>query len=256
VRRDNAASLVGARIFTAARAGEVRTIVYGVGGAMLRDVRVEARGATRRLGVGAGGTFIAAYAGLPEDLGLRVALRFADGHVERHDFGVGPAVFADPGSGRAWRVQNAMIGGDDRTCITVVSARERVNAAISPAACGRLTRGPRRPRGLFFAVRRLIPGTGGIPVSPFGAGRWGRTRPRLLIWGAAGADVAAIDVRGPAGQTATHTWFRPNGAFAYMFGRAVRPDQVRVVVRFRDGRRLEQSGSYGLVTPPRLGKGP
>jgi hypothetical protein len=255
-RRSNAATLVGARIFTADRASDVRTVVSGLAGDTLRAVEVQAHGQTRTVAVGAGGTFVTTYAGLPEDLALRVALRFADGHIERHDFGVGPMVFADPGSGHAWRLQSGGLGGDDRTCVTVLNARQRTRPAISPAACGRLTLGRRAPRGLFFDVRRLTPGTGGLPVSPFGAGRWGRTPPRLLVWGAAGADVASIDVHGPAGQTASHTWYRPNGAFAFMFGPGVQPRQVRVIVRFRDGRRVERSSSYQLTAPPRFGKGP
>jgi hypothetical protein len=256
VRRTDAASLVGARVFAADRDAEVRTVVSGVAGDALRAVTVQARGATRHVAVGAGGTFVAAYAGLPEDLALVVALRFADGHVERHGFGVGPMVFADPAGGHAWRLQSGGIGGDDRTCITVVNARQRSTAVSSPAACGRLAVGRRAPRGLFYAVRRLRPGTGGLPVTPFGAGRWGRTPARLLVWGAAGADVAAIDVRGPAGAPVAHTWFRPNGAFAFMFGPHVRPGDVRVTVKLRDGRTVRRRDAYNLVAPPTFGRTP
>jgi hypothetical protein len=255
VRRRDAATLVGARVFTADRAADVRTVVSGVGDKTLRTVMVEARGKTRVVPVAPGGTFVAAFVGLPEDLGLRIAMTFADGHVERQAFGVGPMVFADPAGGHAWKTESGGIGGDDRTCVTVRSARERANIATSPAACGRLQRGRRAPRGLFFDVRRVTPGTGGVPVSPFGQGRWGRTPARLLVWGAAGQDVASIEVHGPAGAASTHTWFRPNGAFAFMFGPHVRPADVRVVVRFSDGRSLERSTSYNLVAPPTFGGG-
>jgi hypothetical protein len=255
-RRRNAASLVGARVFAADRPQDVRTVVSGVAGVTLRDVAVEARGSTHRVAVGRGGTFVAAYAGLPEDLALRISLRFADGHVERHAFGVGPMVFADPAGGHAWRTQSSSLSGDDRTCVTVVNARAGSRSIISPGACGHLAIGRRAPRGLFFAVRRLVPGTGGLPATPFGEGRWGSAPPRLLIWGAAGAEVASIDVQGPAGEPSAHTWYRANGAFAFMFGKRVRPDQIRVVVRFRDGGRLERHSSYGLVAPPTFGKGP
>jgi hypothetical protein len=227
-----------------------------VAGDTLRAVTVQARGRARRVAVGAGGTFVAAYQGLPEDLALTVSLRFADGHVERHAFGTGPMVFADPAGGHAWRLQSTVMSGDDRTCISVVNARQRSTWVSSPAACGRLTIGRRAPKGLFFAVRRLVPGTGGLPANPFGEGRWNTTPPRLLVWGAAGSDVASVDVEGPSGVPVSHTWYRPNGAFAFMLGPHVRPRDIRVVVRFRDGRRLERRGSFGTVSPPMFGKGP
>ncbi len=255
LRREGAASLVGARVFDARRPGDVRTVVHGIGGGRLRAVEVEAAGTRRAVPVREGGAFVAALAGLPEDLGLRVRLRFAGGRREEHPFGVAPLVVPDPAGGRAWRVESAGIGGDPRHCIGLREARERPNPVLSPAVCGRLAgEGERsRGRGVFFGVRRVLPGTGGVPVDPFGEGRWQGTPPRLLVLGAAGEDVTSVDVRGPRGAARTSTWYRPNGAFAFVFGPEVRLGEVTVVVRFRDGRRLVRRTSTNVLPPPSFG---
>jgi hypothetical protein len=254
--RANAAALVGARVFDAARPVDVRTVVSGVGGGNLRAVTVTAAGRARPVGVHRGGTFLTALAGLPEDLAIEVRLRFDDGHVERHPFGVAPMVLPDADGGRAWRIESGVISGDSRVCVTLRPARQRRNPPVSPAACGRLG-DARRTRGVFFAIRHVTRSTGGVPISPFGEGAWRNSPPRLIVWGAAGRDVASITVRGPNGASITGTFFRPNGAFAYMFGPRVRPNQVTVTVRFRDGRTLVRRTSTGVLPPTTFGrKGP
>jgi len=85
--RHNATSLIGARVFDAPRRRDVRTVVNGFAGSELRSVSVEAGGSPRTLPVGPDGTFVLALRGYPEDIGIRVTLRFADGHVERHVLG-------------------------------------------------------------------------------------------------------------------------------------------------------------------------
>lgn len=247
--RTNASSLVGARIFDASRHADVRTVVSGVAGTQLRDVTVTAAGRTQRVAVHAGGTFLAVFAGLPEDLALDVRLRFADGHVERHPFGIAPMVLPDPAGGRAWRIESGVISSDPTVCVTVRAARQRRNLPSSPGACGSLGDDPRKRHGVFFSIRRLTPGMKSSYSSPFG-GAWRSTPPRLLVWGAAGADVASIVVRGPKGARRTGTFFRPNGAFAYMFGPEVRSGQVTVSVRFRDGRKLVRVVSTALLPMP------
>jgi hypothetical protein len=253
--RTNASSLVGARIFDASRHADVRTVVSGVAGQHLRGVTVAAAGRTQRVAVHAGGTFMAVFAGLPEDLGLDVRLRFADGHLERHPFGIAPMVLPDPAGGRAWRVESGVLGGRPTICISLRAARQRLNAPSSPGACGSLGDNPRRRLGVFFAVRRLEPGMKASYDSPFG-GVWRATPPRLLVWGAAGTDVASITVRGPRGERRTGSFFRPNGAFAYMFGPRVRSGQVTVTVRFRDGRTLVRDASTGIVPAPGVERSP
>lgn len=253
----NATTLVGARTFDAPRRTAIRTVVSGVGGPTLRGVVVTAAGRRQRVPVRRAGVFVLALVGLPEDLGLRVALRFADGHAERHDFGVGPLVFPDPAGGAAWRVSSAGLGSapgeplDRRTCISVRPAREVSSPDSSPPACGTLGGPVRRPTGVFFAVRRLSAGSVGRgPAGPFGAGAWRRTPPRLLVWGAAGQDVAAVRVLPRAGLAATGTWFRPNGAFAFMLGPRARVGDAVLEVRFRDGRVVRATRSTGVEAPP------
>ncbi len=249
--RAGATSLAGARVFDAARPADLRTVVSGVAGDRLRAVSLDAAGRTRRVAVHNGGTFLAVLAGLPEDLAIVVRLRFAGGRVERHPFGVAPLVLPDPDGGRAWRISSGVVSGDPRVCVTLAPARQRRNPPVSPAACGKLGE-PRR--GAFFAIRRMTPGTGSRrPAFPFGEGAWRNTPARTIVWGVTGSDVASVDVRGPRGAARTGTLYRPNGAFAYMFGPRVRRDQVVVTVRFRDGRTLVRRASTGLLPPPGIG---
>lgn len=247
--REDATSLVGARVFDASRPADVRTVVSGVGGDTLRTASIQAAGRTRPMRVHDGGTFMAVLAGLPEDLAIEVRLVFEDGRVERHPFGVATLVLPDPDGGRAWRIESGVVSGDPRQCTSLRSARPTRNGPLSPSACGRLG-DPRNPKGVFFAVRRLTPGTGGQPGGPFGEGAWRDTPARLLVWGAAGKDVESIGVQGPRGESHTGKFVRPNGTFAYMFGPDVRPGQVVVTVRFRDGRTLVRRTSTGILPSP------
>lgn len=260
----DAATLVGARTFDAPRRRDIRTLVSGVGGARLRAVSVQAGGRTRTVAVRRGGVFVLPLVGLPEDLGLRLALRFADGHVERHAFGVGPLVFRDPEGGAAWKVSEGGFGAprgqpvDPTVCITVTPAREVSNPVSSPAACGRLGGTQRHPTGLFFDVRRLAPGVAppAATAGPFGPGRWKRHAPRLLVWGAAGRDARAVRLVGRGAGRATGTWFAPNGAFAFMLGPDARPGDVQLEVRFRDGRVVRAARPTGLTPPPTSRRSP
>ncbi|HEX4364831.1 MAG TPA: hypothetical protein VHZ75_09810 [Solirubrobacteraceae bacterium] len=247
--RTDAASLVGARVFDARRPADVRSVVSGVGGDRLRSVTIEAAGRMRTVAVHSGGTFMSVLAGLPEDLAIVVRLRYADGHVERLPFGVSALVLPDPDGGSAWRIESGVVSGNPTVCVSLRAARERRNPPSSPAACG-LLGNPYHTHGAFFAVRRLTTGSGGpTPASPFG-GIWRDTPPRLLVWGAAGHDVASITVRGPLGAARTGRFYRPNGSFAYMFGPHVQPGQVVVTVRFRDGRTLMRRASTNLRAIP------
>jgi hypothetical protein len=254
--RTDGASLVGARIFNASHPADVRTVVSGVGGERLRSVTVEAAGRTRTIPVHPGGMFMDVLTGLPEDLAIVVRLRYADGHVERLPFGVSALVLPDPDGGSAWRIESGVVSGNPTVCVSLRAARERRNPPSSPAACG-LLGDVHHTHGAFFAVRRLTTGSGGpTSASPFG-GIWRDTPPRLLVWGAAGHDVASITVQGPRGATRTGRFYRPNGSFAYMFGPHVQPGQVAVTVRFRDGRTLVRRTSTNLrATPGFDRKGP
>src|SRR5207253_7130378 len=75
----DAAALIGARVFDAKRHADVRTLLYGVAGSQLRSAIVVTAGQHRALPIGDGGAFLMALAGYPEDVALRVVLRFSDG---------------------------------------------------------------------------------------------------------------------------------------------------------------------------------
>jgi hypothetical protein len=149
-RRDNAASLVGARVFAARDDRDVRTIVSGVGGDTLRAVEVEARGRTRDVPVGEGGTFIAALAGLPEDL-LELPQR-ADRPEQVAD--------VEAALGELLRDHGAARAGADDADVGAQIADERV-AGLEPAS---LVLPPRRQtrrdaQVVLFPSKRFAPST-------------------------------------------------------------------------------------------------
>lgn len=251
ILRRNATSLVGARVFDADEPGDVRTVVNGVAGATLRSAAIEAGGQRQPVPVGRGGTFVAALRGYPEDLGVRVTLRFADGHAERHPFGVSEFVVPDPAGGRAWRVESFAFGvrpgepPNPRVCARFAPARRLRNGPSSPPACGEL--GVRRQRGYFAAIRRLKPGAGGTDFLT--TGNWRDHPPRTAVWGTAGQDVRSVTVVGP-GRERRELDIAPSRAFLAVYGPEVDPRALRLVVRFRDGRTETRRRSANLVDGP------
>ncbi|HEU4977028.1 MAG TPA: hypothetical protein VFT50_18205 [Baekduia sp.] len=249
IERRDAASLIGARVFDARRRATVRTVVSGVAGPGLRSVTVTAGGRRRRPPVGKGGTFVLPLRGYPEDLAIRVILRFGDGRREVHALGRSPSVVPDPAGGGAWRTQSFRVSGDRRTCVSFLPARPGPSPPVSPAACGDLGDGLRR-HGVFFAVRRIAPGTGGTPVQPQGDGHWGGHPARTAVWGAAGDDVAAVSVQ-RRGRPAQRLRLVPGAqSFLAVYPPSVDPRSLTVRVRRRDGRPLIVHGSHGLVRHP------
>ncbi|MEA2445803.1 MAG: hypothetical protein QOJ12_3095, partial [Thermoleophilales bacterium] len=215
-RRDNAATLIGARVLDARPPGNIRTVVSGVAGPQLRQAFIQVGGDQRRLTSGPDGTFITVVRGYPEDLGIRVVLRFADGHEEDFPLGRSDFVVRDPLEGPAWETMSFSFDSDSRRCVSFQPARQRLDAPVSPAACGRLAGKPNRERGYFFAVRRLRE----RPVAPRrrgdeSRGRW-RGDPRTAVWGLTGKDVARIVVAGPAGRREVAR--APSGAFLAVYG--------------------------------------
>jgi hypothetical protein len=247
--RRNAASLVGARVFDARRRADVRTVVSGVAGDELRRVTVEEGGGpSRELAIGDDGTFLGVLRGLPEDLQIVVTLSFADGHTESHPFGRARGVVPDPGGGRAWKVQAVEITGDARICVHFEPARALGIPTISPAACG-VQRGEMRPLGYFFAIRRITPGTGGVPVDLTGEGNWRNHPPRTAVWGRAGDDVVRLTVVGPGGERRDAP-LDYGGSFAVIFGGDVDPRELTVEVELEGGRVATHRGSANLVDRP------
>jgi hypothetical protein len=251
-RRSDGASLIGARVFDARRAQDLRTVVNGIAGRSLRTVTIESGGRSLPVARAPGGVFLAVLAGYPEDLGLRVMLTFADGHRVSYPFGRSSFIVPDPSGGHAWKAQAFAFGSppgkppDPRTCVSFQPARIVRNPPISPAACGNI--GIRARRGYFFAVRHIVPGTGGIPFSLHGQGHWGNTPARTAVWGAAGDDVRRIQVLGPGGLDTLAT-IAPSRAFLAVLPGTVDPASLSIRVTFTDGQVEVRRGSTHLVSP-------
>lgn len=243
------APLVGARVFDADRHADVRTVVNGVGGALLLSATVIAHGRSSELPIGDGGTFVAALRGYPEDSALELVLRFDGGAVERHGFGRSEWAVLDPDGGAAWRASGMVgAGGRNVTCISFSPARGWWSPPRSPAVCGaRTARGGVRD-DYFFALRRIEPGPRRRPFTSLidPAGDWRDHPPRTALWGEAGRDVARLEIDGgPDGRTTvTPTVGRTVLA---VFGPEVHPAALTVRVVFTDGRVETRRGDTNLI---------
>ena len=257
VARAGQTALVGTRVFDAPQPRDVRTVLNGIGGAGLRSVVVETAGARRPLAIGAGGTFVAAYRGYPEDVGLVVDLRYADGRREHHGFGISRSLFPDPLGAPAWAISAGNVSGYEKRneCVAFYPARDREGPppVLSPPACGYDpldTNGPSgNPDDVFFAVRRLSRVTFD-PRRDF-SGRWRPSVARTAVWGAAGRDVRRITVVGaPGGPRSVRP--TPGGhLFLVAFPATVAPRALRVRVQYTDGTRRTFRGDTHLVSPKR-----
>lgn len=250
--QQNAATLVGARIFAAKRPADVRTVISGVAGDTLRRVQLKTSRGTSEVDHADGGTFVAVFAGYPEDVGAQVTLTFADGHRKTEPLGVDPSVVLDPEGGPAWRTQSFAVGNDARQCASFASARHGADNPISPGVCGLLTRpgGPRTRRGFFLAVRRLSPTTvRGGPSGIFGSGNWHRAPARTAVWGGVGDDVRSVAVQGP-GLSARTLRLTLGRAVLGVFPASVRPETLRVRVTMKDGTVRTVHGDANLVNRP------
>lgn len=263
VERADASTLVGARVLDADQARDVRTIVNGVGGPDLRAVTVETIDGPKRIPVTDQGVFIAAFRGYPEDLAVRVTLRFADGHVEDHPFGASRFVVPDPAGGRAWKIdmygmgrptsaacQKAFSRGrpcqPDRSpvknCLRFKPARETRNPSMSSLVCGytRFIGAGREMHvaGYFFGVRREPHGTAATAS-------WRKHPRRTAVIGMAGEEVARIKVEGPEGTR--RAGIDERRVFLLLYGPQVRPGQLTVKVTMRDGRTRVYKGDTNVV---------
>lgn len=229
------ASLVGARVFDAATAAEVRTVVSGIGGPRLRSASLLSSDGARAIPLGNNGTFVTAVRGYPEDRALELVLRFAGGGVERHGFGRGPNLVLDPLGDQAWRAQGFGFSGErGRTCVSFMHARGWGDPPQAPPACG-LAPGLGRLRDRwFFTVRRLSATTvrPSRRMAPFGRVGWGDAAPRTALWGAAGGGVRRLEVRGPGVAERVE----PRGqSLLLVLPPAVDPASLTVAVVFADG---------------------
>ncbi|WP_210495308.1 hypothetical protein [Patulibacter sp. SYSU D01012] len=243
------ASLLGARVFDGRTPREVRTVVNGVAGRDLRRVDVETAGGTTRAAVDPqAGAFAAVLRGYPEDLGLRVRLRFADGRTQREDLGWDPTLVLDPEGGRAWRAQGTSFSDDGRSCASFSWARQDPRAPRSPVVCGALRAANDHPYGVAFAVRRLA---GRRPVpGPFGwSSSWRGAPARTAVWGSAGEDVRRVTVLRPGAPPQPALQRRAWNILAVLPG-DVDPADLRVRVELRDGRTRTYRGDTNLVRHP------
>jgi hypothetical protein len=245
--RKGAASLIGARVFDAARRSDIRTVVSGVGGSALRRVEVQTVGGRRRVPV-VGGAFAVVLRGYPEDDAIRATLTFASGRREVHDFGRSPSAVPDPLGGPAWRATAFMVSGDGRSCTSFNWARQAPGGPQSPSACGDLGTGRHR-LGWYVAARRIEPGTGGPPFEPIGDGMWGDHPARTAVWGGVGEDVASLSVQ-VAAQPPRAVTLPVNRVFLAVFSPRVDPGSITVRLKLKNGRTVVARGSTGLVDHP------
>jgi hypothetical protein len=226
-------TLIGARVFDARRAADVRTVVNGVAGRDLRSASVTAVGRTRSVQVGPGGSFLVAYRGYPENLAIDVRLGFAGGRTERHPLGLSRSVIPDPAGDRAWVLFPFVHAGFRGRCVKFNSVRHDREHSSSPVACAR------NSAPYFFAVRRIEP-DGDAWRGPARTAVWGRLGPDV----ASGVAVAGKDVRElrPAAS---------GGAMLAVFAPSVEPRSIEVRLRMRDGSRRVERGDTNLVPTPK-----
>lgn len=249
--RKNSATLVGARVLAAKRPQDVRTVISGVAGDTLRRVRLKTSRGVSDVRRADGGTFVAVFAGYPEDVGAEVTLTFADGHRETEPLGVDPSVVLDPEGGPAWKAQSYMVSDDARQCTSFAYARQSRHMASSPGVCGLLqdpTGDGRVRRGFFFALRRLSATSVGR-TDTFMVGSWRGKPARTAVWGGVGEDVQSVEVSGP-GVSARSVLLSRYRTILGVFPASVRPDSLTVTVTMKDGRVRTVRGDANLVTKP------
>lgn len=224
-------AFVGAREFAAERPEDVVTVLNGVGGEALEDVRVDAGGREHDVARGGGGTFVAVLRGTVAQVQPTVTLRFAGGARREYRFGqTRYAEFPDPEGGRPWTVR-AGARPDGRTCASARPARMLGPLALTPPVCGRL-----RDDHVFFDVRPMV--RAGAPYS------WD-LGPRTLIWGAADETVERVEVV-HRGERIAAARTEADAGFVAVLPGGTRPAEVEVTAVFEDGRRVSGRGAVNL----------
>jgi hypothetical protein len=237
--RDGGVSLIGARVFDAARRADVRTVVSGVADrrAVARVEVTTTPGGTRSVGL-TDGLFAIALRGYPEDRALRATVIYKNGKREVHDFGRGAFVTTDPLGGPAWKVQAFSVGPDGNACLSFTWARATRDAPRSPSACGDLG-DPRHRTGFFVAARALRPGLKERVGTPW-ASDWHDGPRRTAVWGSVGDDVRSVAVDGRPTRLA------PSRSFLVVFPPDVRPASITTRVTYKNGKVETVKGSAHL----------
>lgn len=235
------APLLGARVFDAPKAQDVRTVVHGVGGEALASAVVEVGGERRELELSQEGAFLTVVRGYPEGATPLLTLRYADGSTAQRRLGSGPRVAPDADGLRGWTLEAFGVNGEPAFCVRFYSARSTAEGASGPASCGL----PRRS-DYWFDSRALRTGQRGFSgMTPW---RWDDGPPRTAVWGRAGANVERVEVRGPSG-TVRPGLSRARG-FLVMLPPTVAPQRVDVAFVMEDGSVRRHRGSANLVAPP------
>jgi hypothetical protein len=213
-----APALLGTRVFDADEDDAVRTVVNGVAVGVER-VSIAARGGRPEpVEISPEGGFLRAFAGFPEDVQPVVTLRYPGGRERRYAFAHSPNIVPDPLGGRAWKVELVYAGGR-RACAWLVRVRPRAREPRPRQLCG--------DRALFYGARRVAQ--------------------RTVLWGAAGRNsVRELVVSGPDGLRRS---VRPEGnrAFLVVLDPQVDPADLRVEVRYEDGRVRRTGHDHGHV---------
>lgn len=235
-------TLTGARVMAADELKDVRSIVYGVAGDELTAATLLTASGDKRLRVGAGGTYVAALRGYPEDQAVAVRLRFKDGRTERHALGSARPTIPDPAGAQAWAVDAFKMGTRYR-CAYVHQARlggqERLK---SPTAC----LGLRKSRRTWVADAHVLrPGDKGVP----GLDRWTwlDAPPRTVVWGVSrrNKDLRAVTLLGAGAPR--RLAISPPGAFAAVLPETVQPDALSLEVTLADGTVERGKPGEGLI---------
>jgi hypothetical protein len=235
------APLLGARVFDAPRAEDVRTVVHGVGGEMLASAVVEVGGERRELELSVRGAFLTAVRGYPEGAAPLLRLRYDDGSAVERRLGSGPQVAPDSDGLRGWSLEMFRVSGEPALCLRFTSARSTAGVASGPPSCGVPDDSP-----YWFDARTLRTGERGFAgMTPY---RWDEGPPRTAVWGRAGAEVQRVEVRSPGG-TVRPGLSRARG-FLVMYPATVAPESVVVTFVMEDGSVRRHRGTVNLVEPP------
>jgi hypothetical protein len=231
-------ALVGARVVDGNR---VRTIVYGAAGDRLRKATLLTANGERDLRLGAGGTFVAALTGFPEDRAAGVRLTFV-GHTEEHSFGTAPDTVTDPDGGQAWRVEAFKMGTRYR-CAHVRIARNGADGTpVTPTACLGLKL---TDRAWVADARTFEAGQRGVPG--FDRWSWHQYPARTVVWGVGriSKTVESVTLLG-AGPPRRLTVSK-QGAFAAVLPAATDRANLRLQVRLATGQTQTERPGIGLV---------
>lgn len=240
-----ATAVMGARVFDAPDRGDVRTVVYGVGGKDLERASVQVRGKTRAMEV-KDGAFVLGLREYPEDTALNVTLEFKGGKTVNHPLGATIASYIDP-EGPAWRVGVNSIGGWTGLCIDVGTSRPSPTTPRAPRVCGEASR--RRggfKEDYFVSSRTLRPGY--REVVPGGGTRsWHQAPPRTMVIGYANRKtVKTVTVLG-AGKPIVPRRLN-SGVFLVPLLPNVDPATIRLRLDFADGAQQTVSGNENTIT--------